>query len=452
MRHEDDLPNQVNPALAAKVREIWDEIDTHNPTFVVHFASNYTEGLAPDFEERLKNALGRYTNFKYEFHTQESIAASLTEADRVAVNGQFKAIHENLFELGGGTIRALIVHAQAIQILRLLCDNPDLRANANSSDLAALKKANLDENAFDDNVRVYLKKRSPVNRNIKATALADDNGKFFYYNNGLTMTCDRFHYPTQQEAPIIEIENVQVVNGGQTLHALFEALQADEKKLKPIQLLCRVYETKDRKLSSLIAERTNSQSPVNTRDIHSIDIEQIKLEKEFEALGIYYERKKNQHEGRPRDKRLDAEKCGQVYLAFYEELPLEAKNRKGLIFGTKYEDIFNENTTAEKILLPIRLFDAIEKQREAKAKGKKLWLQYASYHLLFALKRIAEKRKIVLTLANLSKIEALYPRAVKAVSAARKAAEKIAIEEDEDFADVLLFKQKQAKTLIEQEI
>src|SRR5437764_14793136 len=91
-------------------------------------------------------------------------------------------------------------------------------------------------------------------------------------------------------------------------------------------------------------ERT-VKSPVNTRDIHSIDIEQINLEREFEALGLFYERKRAQFEDKSILKRVDAEKCGQCYLAFYEEMPLEAKNRKGMIFGSKYDVIFNSTTT-----------------------------------------------------------------------------------------------------------
>ena len=48
------------------------------------------------------------------------------------------------------------------------------------------------------------------------------------------MTCDRFSYPRETRAPVIEVENVQVVNGGQTLHALFDALQEEHAKLSPI--------------------------------------------------------------------------------------------------------------------------------------------------------------------------------------------------------------------------
>ena len=205
--------------------------------------------------------------------------------------------------------------------------------------------------------------------------------------------------------------------------------------------MCRIYETKDRELSSRIAERTNSQIPVNTRDIHSIDVEQINLEREFEALGFFYERKRAQFEHKPIHLRVDAEKCGQVYLAFYEEMPLEAKNRKGLIFGSKYDTIFSSTTTAEKLLLPLRLFDTIEAERAKTATGKRAWLNYASYHILFALKLLAEKKNIELVLKNLAAIRKLYSAAVRLVRTARNAERKRVSE----FADVLYFKQNKAK-------
>ena len=207
------------------------------------------------------------------------------------------------------------------------------------------------------------------------------------------MTCDRYAYPSGTSSPIIQLENIQVVNGGQTLHALFDALKVDQTKIGPIELLCRVYETKDRELSSRIAERTNSQIPVDTRDIHSLDIEQINLEQEFSALGLFYERKKAQFADKPQEKRVDAEKCGQVYLGFYQEMPLEAKNRKGIIFGAKRETIFNSNTTAEKLLLPLRLFDRIEDRRAATATGQRSWLNYASYYVLFCSKKDCREKE-----------------------------------------------------------
>lgn len=452
MTKDPELVNDVNSALSGKVKEILDEIENRNPIFVVHICSNKTEAFEPQEQARFERVLSKYSSFTAEYHTQASLAARLAHKGRIRVNGKIKAIDTNIFEISGGDVRALILHVDATELLRLLCDRDHLRNNANLQDFADMKDTVLFEDAFEDNIRLYLHQRSKVNKNIKATALSTENHRFFYFNNGITVTCDRFGYPKNQRAPIVELENIQVVNGGQTLHALSEAYKENPDQLKPVELLCRIYETKDRDLSSRIAECTNSQSPVKSRDIRSIDLIQVKLEKEFRALGFSFERKKNQFSDEPKVLRIDAEKCGQVVLTFYEEMPLEAKNKKGLIFGDKYDDIFSDETTAHKLLLPYRLFEAIEKEKDQRAKGRSTWLRYASYHLLYALRLLADSKKIDLQFSNLEKIAKLYPKAKTSVSAARRADMAAAKREKRKFEDVLFFKSKAAKNNIEKVI
>ncbi len=69
------------------------------------------------------------------------------------------------------------------------------------------------------------------------------------------------------------------------------------------------------------------------------------------------------------------------------------------------------------------------------------YLRDESYHILFALKLLAEKKKIELEFKNLAVIRKLYNAAVRLVRIARNAERKRLT----DFADVLYFKQKKAK-------
>ena len=239
------------------------------------------------------------------------------------------------------------------------------------------------------------------------------------------------------------------MNGGQTIHALFEAFNERPNSIDPVELLCRIYETTDPELSSRIAERTNSQTPVKTRDIHSIDIIQIKLEAEFKALHFFYERKRNQYASQRKNQRVDAERCGQVALAFYQKMPLEAKNRKNLIFGDKYEEIFSDATTAHSLLIPFQLFERIEAERVQRTRGQNAWLRYASYHLLYVLRLIADKKKIELEFGNLDRIWKCYKKGKSAIAAARK---KSKMEHGDEFEDVLFLKSNSAKTMIANEI
>ena len=122
------LLGDANQVLIDKVREIWDEIENRRTAFALHFASNLTEGFAPDEDRRLQNLLSAFNNVTYDVETQSSIAARLADKNRKRINGKFVGIDKNLFETSGGSVRALIVHADAAQILRLLCDDAALRS------------------------------------------------------------------------------------------------------------------------------------------------------------------------------------------------------------------------------------------------------------------------------------------------------------------------------------
>jgi hypothetical protein len=193
-------------------------------------------------------------------------------------------------------------------------------------------KFNILEDAFEDNVRVYLKQRSKINRNIKETALSEESHRFFYFNNGITITCLHFNYPKKVRAPIIEIEHLQIVNGGQTIHALFDAFKEDPSQFEDIDILCRIYETRNEELSSDIAECTNSQNPVKSRDIRSNDYTQKKLEKELETYGYFYERKKGKYLGVPKDKRMQ-KKLAKLFWHFITKCQQRRKTRKQLSLG-----------------------------------------------------------------------------------------------------------------------
>lgn len=308
-----------------------------------------------------------------------------------------------MFEKSDGDIRALIVNMSAEELIRIITDDEKYRETIDLEDFSELKNKNILEDIFYDNVRVYKKNRSRINDSIKQTAKSDEKNKFFYYNNGITITCKSFEY-SKISQPVVKLEEIQVVNGSQTLHALFEIAKEKIEDIKDIEILCRIYELKNSLYSSHIAEYTNSQNPVTTRDIRSIDFIQQKLETEFQNIGYYYERKKNQYESMPKKRRIDAEKAGQALMAFYNNMPNEAKNDKKLIFASKYETIFNNNINAEKVLLAYNLYESIEEKKlqikrqimdNQSEYEEKSYILFASYYILYILSQIAHRKEKV---------------------------------------------------------
>lgn len=423
-----DYIKNINPTLSSKMEEIWEIFKTENPSFVMHICTNQYYPFEAKEKERFEREVNKYKDVEIKYHLMPELVNLLTKKGKIIVNAKIQAIDKQYFDRSDGDVKALIVNIDVVDLLRICIDKEEYREAPFLEDYKILKKQEILDDAFEDNVRIYLKQRSKINRNIKNTALSDENHRVFYYNNGITITCEHFEFPGgNKRSPIIELKGLQVVNGGQTIHALFEAFQEDPSKFEDMTILCRIYETKNKALSTNIAEYTNSQNPVKTRDIRSIDYIQIKLEKEFLAMGYFYERKKNLYSGKPLNKRLDAEKVGQVLMAFYNKMPGEAKDKKRLIFAEKYDDVFNDSLTAKMILLPINLFKRIEDEksdiRSAILKEElsiKLFkengpLLYSSYWVLYVLHELAVYKKIEVVLDNLDKISKLYGVAAQIV-------------------------------------
>lgn len=422
MAKDDSMRMEVNPILYSKVQEIWNLFNSQNPLFVVHICSNHYKSFEEMEKKRFEKGLANYTYISHEYHEMSGIVERLTHRDRILVNGCVKAIDKNIFEKSGGDIRALIAEIDARDLLRLVVDDEELRNNADLGDYSVLREQRLLEDAFEDNVRIYLKQRTRINQNIKATALGEESHRFFFYNNGITITCSYFEYPRSQRGPIIRLENIQVVNGSQTIHALFEAFQTNPSKFEEMEILCRIYQTVNHDLSINIAEYTNSQNPVKSRDIRSNDYVQKKLEKELLVKDYYYERKKGQYYDKPRTKRIDAEKAGQVLMAFYNDMPSEAKDNKKLIFADKYEEIFNDAVSADSLLLALLLFNDIEKKKvdivnqliqNPSKYDDDSYIMHSSYYLLYLIKRLANLNKAPLVYGNYNNIYSYYHEATE---------------------------------------
>jgi hypothetical protein len=163
-----------------------------------------------------------------------NFVANLTRQGKQTVNARLRAIDQNLFEKADGDIRALIVNIDARELLRIVTNDEQIRKDVSVQDYQVLNNYSILEDAFEDNVRVYLKQRSKINKTIKETALSDDAYRFFYYNNGITITCSHFEYPKKVRNPIIELENLQIVNGSQTIHALFDAFREKDDNFEHI--------------------------------------------------------------------------------------------------------------------------------------------------------------------------------------------------------------------------
>lgn len=453
IQQDEDLVNHVNPSLKNKTEEIWEIFKSQNPEFTIHLCSNHYHGLESNEKRRLELELGKYSNFTVVEHTITEWVKLITKSGKKNINAKIRVIDKNYFEKSFGDIRALIAHFDAKDLVRMIMNDDEVRDKADFENFEQLVHYEILEDAFEDNVRVYLKQRTKINRNIKETALSDENHRFFYYNNGITITCDKFSYPSRR-APIVEIENLQIVNGSQTLHALFDAFKEDPDCLEDIDLLVRIYETENDQLTTRIAEYTNSQNPVKSRDIRAIDFMQVKLESELLSKGFYYERKKNQYSSKPRKDRIDAEKAGQVLMAFYNDMPSEAKNKKSIIFSDKYDEVFNDSIDASRLLLPYLLYEKIENEKNEwksinalKKIPDKPYLSYATYYILYIFNKVMHFESIINDEESVEDVWRYYPFALEIIE--KVIAKERSVQGKKNISLVSLFKYGKPKKHIE---
>ena len=381
----------VNQAVWDKATEIWSLFNDGTLSLKFYVCSNKLPPVDVA-RKKFENALRPFRFVEFHYLDQEDLVSKLLERKYRRVDGQLTFIDKQYFERSDGGVKGIVATVAATDLVKLVTDPSDA--------------SKINEDAFNDNVRVY-QKENRINQRILETALSDANFEFWYLNNGITVVCEECLCQPNTRSPRIKLSDSQVVNGGQTTHALFEAYHLNPVKLDNVLLLLRICETKrSNPIADKISETTNSQTPVKTRDLHANDRIQRKLEEEFRSLGYSYERKANQFQETPRSKRLNNELLAQLCLAFYLDLPSEAKNSKSLVFGDKYDAIFDECVvTAERMLVPLRLYEPLQrmkkeiqrkKRRKEPIDEREAFVSRAIFHILNVVRRISEKENLPL--------------------------------------------------------
>lgn len=450
LMQEEEAFNNCNSSLKQKVNEIWEIYKTENPIINLYFMSNHIIGMEESEFKRIKFALNKMKVNVFEKVIKDFVEDLCTK-EKITINGKFRAIGKEFFSKSTGDLKSLICSIDARDLIRLVINNDDIRGNCDFNKYEEFRDYEILEDAFDDNVRIYLKQSNKINKNIKDTALSSERERFFFFNNGITLTCSKLEY-TDRTSPVVELEDIQVVNGSQTIHSLYEGIKEDDTFLEDVNLLIRIYETKKTELVGKIAEYTNSQTEVKSRDIRAIDTLQIKLDNEFKIKNYYYERKKNQYQGQDKSKRIDLEKVGQVLLTYYNSMPLEAKNKKSIIFGSMYEEIFDEHITFDRIMVPYQLYQKIEiyketwKANDGDVNGANGHLAYTSYLILYLLNKFSEINGVSSELTNIDTLITSYQNAIdliKTVTDAEKSTR------GEQFNIYSFFKSKKSLNLID---
>lgn len=246
--------------------------------------------------------------------------------------------------------KSYIIRLPLNEVIRITCNDKSIRDDYSLEDVSKLSDKGLDFSVLFDNVRGFVMK-SKFNLNILKT-LKEETTRFFIYNNGLTLIAkDIKSTPINANKKIkIELQDFQVINGGQTLRTIHDFNKIDKKnietKLSDAQVTLRVFKTEsDNDLNNKIAEFTNSQNAISNIDLKSLRSEQLNLEQYLAENNILYIRKSGDvgTVDISYDYRISMEKFGQILFALSGS-PEKTTNQKKSIFDKYYDKVFGEKT------------------------------------------------------------------------------------------------------------
>jgi hypothetical protein len=238
------------------------------------------------------------------------------------------------------------------------------------------------ERLLERNIRRYLGLQgNRVNEGIRHTLMSEEKNNFYFYNNGVTLTCESFSYNALQNGDYqVRIENLQIINGGQTCLTISKTLQEPNLLYQNSQayVLLRLYQlpSDNDDLVQKITYATNSQNPVDLKDLRANDERQRRLEMDIQELGFNYRRKRSETGTRSTD--ITSGVAAEAILSVWQEKPQQAKFFAREHFGKLYDSIFTDQLNGSQVILAVQLYRIAENRRKRPEPNDPDFVRYAS--------------------------------------------------------------------------
>jgi hypothetical protein len=248
------------------------------------------------------------------------------------------------------------------------------------SELAAVFDRNGDR-LLERNIRRYLGLLgNRINEGIAQTlTIPGEQSNFYFYNNGITLTCNQFqHNALQNENWLVKLSGMQVINGGQTCKTIQRILGSGTVTAPNASVLIRIYELPkgEEDLVRNITYATNSQNPVDLRDLRSNDDRQRKLAMSIEELGYNYRRQRSEVATKATD--ITSGTAAEAVLSIWRHRPHQGKFMTSGHFGKLYDIIFTDDLNGAQVIIAVLLFRIAENKRKRPAVDAPDFIRYSS--------------------------------------------------------------------------
>ncbi|GIH66339.1 hypothetical protein Msi02_71560 [Microbispora siamensis] len=210
---------------------------------------------------------------------------------------------------------------------------------------------------------------SDVNEKIRTTLIREPE-YFWYLSNGITLICDRIRKhgrgsPVAGRLAGFRLEGASVINGAQTVSAIYRAVQQKPGKAAAGRLLIRIISLEDspEDFGDRITVAANTQNPTEERDFRSRRPEQADLRHEFAlSLGLNYVIKRGESDP------PEAEGCTMTEAALAlaavkstEFTAIAKGNASALWKNQYYRSLFTEKLTAHRVWRCVQLLRRVRK-------------------------------------------------------------------------------------------
>lgn len=235
----------------------------------------------------------------------------------------------------------------------ILCYESDttkgIMVNLSSKSLCELFNSFEAKGLFDLNIRKYIR-NAAVDKGINNT-LSNDRENFWFKNNGIIIACRDYEVSGDR----VIIEKFSIVNGGQTTTLIGKYKGANTKEF---YIPCKIVAPKEAgkatestlSFFTKIAESTNSQKPIQMRDLKSNAPEMVRLKRWLDSEKIYLEIKRGSKKPKKQFRTsIKNDELGQLILSFVLQRPGVARSGKKAIFEKPdlYGQIFRANYDRE---------------------------------------------------------------------------------------------------------
>ena len=234
---------------------------------------------------------------------------------------------------------------------------------------------------LERNIRRYLGLAGNRVNEAVAQTLRDPSQRsnFYFYNNGITMSCRQFrHNALQQGNWPVQVSGLQIINGGQTSRTVEQIVREVGVEVESAQVLVRIYELPDGDddLVSQITYATNSQNPVDLRELRANDARQKALTVSIRELGFEYRTKKEDRAVTPKE--LTNLVVAEAVLAVWRKRPHQARFLSREHFSSLYDIIFSKDLNGAQAIVAALLWRIAENKRKRPPEDAPDFLPYAS--------------------------------------------------------------------------